>query len=389
VVDQIGRMPTNAPLSGVRVLEVAGIGPGPFAGMMLADMGADVIRIDRVSQVRLGADLDPGRDVLARGRRSVGLDLKQAEGVRAALALVEQADVLIEGFRPGVAERLGLGPERCLERNPRLVYGRMTGWGQDGPWADRAGHDIDYIALAGALRPVGPVGEPPPVPLNYVADFGGGGMLLAFGVVCALLERERSGAGQVVDAAMVDGTAALTAMFHGMLAMGLWTEEREANLLDGGAPFYRSYRCADGEFVAVGALEPQFYAELLRVLELDPQEWPQHDPQLWADQAAALAEIFAGRSRDEWADAFEGTDACVAPVLSLTEAPHHPHLAARGTFVELDGLLQPAPAPRYSRSRTALSRPPVLPGQHTDEVLADAGLSPADIRALRDAGAAR
>jgi alpha-methylacyl-CoA racemase len=389
VVDQIGRMPTNAPLSGVRVLEVAGIGPGPFAGMMLADMGADVIRIDRVSQVRLGADLDPGRDVLARGRRSVGLDLKQTEGVRAALALVEQADVLIEGFRPGVAERLGLGPERCLERNPRLVYGRMTGWGQDGPWADRAGHDIDYIALAGALRPVGPVGEPPPVPLNYVADFGGGGMLLAFGVVCALLERERSGAGQVVDAAMVDGTAALTAMFHGMLAMGLWTEEREANLLDGGAPFYRSYRCADGEFVAVGALEPQFYAELLRVLELDPQEWPQHDPQLWADQAAALAEIFAGRSRDEWADAFEGTDACVAPVLSLTEAPHHPHLAARGTFVELDGLLQPAPAPRYSRSRTALSRPPVLPGQHTDEVLADAGLSPADIRALRDAGAAR
>jgi alpha-methylacyl-CoA racemase len=389
VADQIGRMPTVAPLSGVRVLEVAGIGPGPFAGMMLADMGADVIRIDRVSQVALGADLDPGRDVLARGRRSVGLDLKQTEGVRAALALVEQADVLIEGFRPGVAERLGLGPERCLERNPRLVYGRMTGWGQDGPWADRAGHDIDYIALAGALRPVGPAGEPPPVPLNYVADFGGGGMLLAFGVVCALLERERSGAGQVVDAAMVDGTAALTAMFHGMLAMGLWTEDREANLLDGGAPFYRSYRCADGEFVAVGALEPQFYAELLRVLDLDPQEWPQHDPQRWPDQAAALAEIFAGRSRDEWAAAFEGTDACVAPVLSLTEAPQHPHLAARGTFVELDGLLQPAPAPRYSRSRTALSRPPVLPGQHTDEVLADAGLSPADIQALRDAGAAR
>jgi alpha-methylacyl-CoA racemase len=389
VADHNGTMPTTPPLAGVRVLEIAGIGPGPFAGMMLADMGADVVRVDRVAQVHLGADLDPGQDVLARGRRSVGLDLKQPEGVRAALLLAEQADVLIEGFRPGVAERLGLGPEDCLERNPRLVYGRMTGWGQDGPWAQRAGHDIDYIALAGALRPIGPAGQPPPVPLNYIADFGGGGMLLAFGIVCALLERERSGAGQVVDAAMVDGTAALTAMFHGMLAMGLWTEEREANLLDGGAPFYRCYRCADDEFVAVGALEPQFYAELLAVLGLDPEQWPQNDPTRWAAQSDALAETFATRTRDQWAAAFEGTDACVAPILSLTEAPDHPHLAARGTFVEADGLVQPAPAPRYSRSRTALSRPPVLPGQHTDEVLAGAGLSPADIRALRDAGAAR
>ena len=376
------------PLSGVRVVEIAGIGPGPFAGMLLADMGADVVRVDRAAHVAgLGAGLAPAQDVLGRGRRSVGIDLKQPAGAGAARRLAERADVLIEGFRPGVAERLGLGPDDLLAANPGLVYGRMTGWGQDGPWAPRAGHDLDYIALAGALHPVGAADAPPPVPLNYVADFGGGGMLLAFGVVCALVERSVSGRGQVVDAAMVDGAALQTAMFHGMLAMGLWSDQREANLLDGAAPFYRCYACAGGGYVAVGALEPQFYAELLARLDLDPAQWPQHDRAQWPAQAARLAEIFAGRTRDEWAEVFDGSDACVAPVLSLTEAPAHPHNVTRQTFVAVDGVVQPAPAPRFSRTAGAISGPPVRPGQHTDAVLTEAGLSPEEITALRDAGA--
>ncbi len=381
---------TTGPLASVKVVELAGIGPGPFAGMLLADAGADVVRVDRAASFPpAGANLQPSRDVLGRGRRSVGVDLKDARGAEVVLRLVEGADVLLEGFRPGVAERLGIGPDACAARNPGIVYGRMTGWGQDGPWAQRAGHDIDYAALAGALHPVGPADRPPAVPLNYVADFGGGGAFLAFGVVCALVERAVSGRGQVVDAAMVDGTAALTAMFHGMLAMALWTTEREANLLDGGAPFYRCYAASDGGFVAVGALEPQFYAELLARLELDPTAWPQHDRTRWAEQSAVLAELFASRTRDEWTAVFHGSDACVAPVLSLTEAPSHPHLAARATFVEHEGVVQPAPAPRFSRTPGALSRPPVLPGQHTEEVLADAGFSPTEITALREAAVVR
>jgi len=373
------------PLAGVRVVELAGIGPGPFAAMLLADMGADVVRVDRASAAP-GVVIPASRDLLARGRRSVGVDLKNPQGGEVVLRLLERADVLVEGFRPGVAERLGLGPDACWERNPRLVYGRMTGWGQDGPWAGIAGHDIDYIALSGALHPIGPGDRPPTVPLNYVGDFGGGALFLAFGIACALVERAASGKGQVVDAAMVDGSAALTAMFHGMQAMGLWTDERDANLLDGAAPFYRCYRCSDGRFMAVGALEPQFYAELLARLELDPAAWPQHDRDRWSEQAAALAGIFGRRTRDEWAARFEGSDACVAPVLSLTEARGHPHLAARATFVEHDGLVQPAPAPRFSRTVPELGRPPVLPGQHTDEILAEAGFGAAERAALREAG---
>ena len=374
------------PLHGVRVVELAGIGPAPFAAMLLADLGAEVVRVDRV-QHDTPASAD-ATDVLARGRRSIALDLKSPGGREAALRVADRADVLLEGFRPGVAERLGVDPDACMARNPRLVYGRMTGWGQEGPWAHRAGHDLDYIALAGALHPIGPRDEPPPVPLNYVADFGGGGMLMAFGIVCALWERERSGTGQIVDAAMVDGAAAMTAMVHGLLAGGLWEDRREANLLDGAAPFYRTYTCAGGGFVAVAALEPGFYAELLDRLGLEPGQWPQHDRGRWPAQAAAMAGIFASRTRDEWAELFDGSDACVAPVLSLTEAPEHPHLAARETFVTRDALTQPAPAPRFSRTPGALSRPPAVPGAHTDEVLAEVGYSPEEIVGLRAAGAA-
>ena len=376
------------PLAGIRVVEIAGIGPGPFAAMLLSDLGADVVRIDRAGHVPpAGAQLQPGRDVLGRGRRSVGIDLKNPAGVEVALRLAECADVLLEGFRPGVAERLGIGPDSALACNPRLVYGRMTGWGQEGPLASRAGHDLDYIAVAGALHPIGPSDRPPPVPLNFVGDFGGGGMLLAFGIACALVERATSGRGQVVDAAMVDGAAIQTAMFHGMLAMGMWTQQREANLLDGAAPFYRCYACADGGFVAVGALEPQFYAELLARLDLEPERWPQHDHDQWPAQSEALATIFAQKTRDEWAAAFEGSDACVAPVLALDEAPAHPHLVARATFTESHGIAQPAPAPRFSRTPGAIAGPPVLPGQHTDAVLREAGLTTAEIDALRQAAA--
>jgi alpha-methylacyl-CoA racemase len=365
-------------------VELAGIGPGPFAAMLLSDLGADVVRVDRAGHVPpAGANLQPGQDVLSRGRRSIGIDLKNAGGVEVVLRLVESADVLLEGFRPGVAERLGLGPDVCQERNQRLVYGRMTGWGQDGPWAARAGHDLNYIALAGALHPIGYADRPPPVPLNFIGDFGGGGMLLAFGIACALVERATSGHGQVVDAAMVDGAAIQTAMFHGMLAMGMWGAQREANLLDGGAPFYRCYACADGGYVAVGALEPQFYAELLARLELDPQQWPQNDRDRWAEQTTALAGIFATRSRDDWAVVFEGSDACVAPVLTLTEAGDHPHMAARGTFVEANGHRQPAPAPRFSRSPGAIKGPPVLAGTHTNAILAEAGFADDEVAALR------
>jgi alpha-methylacyl-CoA racemase len=370
------------PLAGVGVVELAGIGPGPFAAMLLADMGADVVRVDRVPA---GGAAGAGTDLLARGRRSVGVHLKDPRGAAVVLRLAERADVLLEGFRPGVAERLGVGPDACAARNPRLVYGRMTGWGQQGPRAGQAGHDLDYIALAGALHPIGPAAGPPVVPLNYVADLGGGGAFLAFGIACALVERARSGRGQVVDAAMVDGVAALTALFHGMAAAGAWTDEREANLLDGGAPFYRCYRAADG-FVAVGALEPQFYGELLDRLGMDATDWPQHDRTRWPALARELERRFAARPRDHWATHFAESDACVAPVLKLSEAPADPHLAARGTFVEHAGLVQPAPAPRFSRTAPVLSRPPVLPGQHTDEILAENGYDHREITALRAEG---
>jgi alpha-methylacyl-CoA racemase len=373
------------PLDGVRVIEMAGIGPGPFAAMMLADMGADVIRIDRPGARSLG---DPARDVLNRGRPSVAVDLKHPEGVGVVLRLVESADALIEGFRPGVMERLGLGPDVCLERNPRLVYGRMTGWGQDGPMAQAAGHDINYISLAGALRSFARRGERPVPPLNLVGDFGGGGMLLAFGVVCALLEAGRSGRGQVVDAAMVDGTAVLMSMIWGMRAMGVWQDEPGTNLLDTGAPFYDVYECADGRYISIGALEGQFYAELIERAGLAGEDLPhQMDRPRWEELRTRLAALFRTRTRDEWCALLEGTDACFAPVLSMAEAPEHPHNRARGTFVAPDGIVQPAPAPRFSRTPAAIRRPPSAPGADTDEALAAWGFTAEEIAKLRDAGA--
>jgi alpha-methylacyl-CoA racemase len=379
------------PLDGVKILEIAGIGPGPFAAMMLADMGADVIRVDRAQSVMGGDPAAPPADVLNRGRRSIGLDLKNADGVETLLELVESADALIEGFRPGVTERLGFGPDVCLARNPRLVYGRMTGWGQTGPYAAAAGHDINYIALAGALDPIGRAGEKPVPPLNLVGDFGGGGMLLAFGLVCALLEARGSGQGQVVDAAMVDGAAVLTTMFHALRAMGVWNDERGTNLLDTGAHFYEVYETSDGKHVSVGSIERQFYAELLERTGLagDERFAHQHDRSAWPALKEQLAELFRTKTRDEWCELLEGTDVCFAPVLSLGEAPHHPHNVERGTFVERDGVVQPAPAPRFSRTSPQIQRPPAHAGQHTDEVLADWGFDPEAVAKLRDTGAIR
>jgi alpha-methylacyl-CoA racemase len=332
------------PLTGIAVVEFAGIAAAPFGTMMLADMGADVVRIERPGYERT-AELRV--DVLARGRRTVVVDLKDPAGVEAALALVDGADALVEGFRPGVMERLGLGPEVCLARNPRLVYGRMTGWGQQGPLAAAVGHDINYIALSGALHAIGTADGGPVVPLNLVGDFGGGGMLLAFGVVCALFEARSSGHGQVVDAAMTDGAALLMSLTYALHDSGRWTNRRGTNLLDGGAPHYNVYRCADARWIAVGALEPQFYAALLDGLGIDdPAFRPVPAPASWNALRARIAAVVATRTRDEWCAAFEGTDACVSPVLDLDEAPHHPHNVARGTFVRRDGMLQPAPAPR-------------------------------------------
>jgi alpha-methylacyl-CoA racemase len=377
------------PLTGVRVLELAGIGPGPYAAMVLSDMGAEVVRIDRAASVPASPPGRPPVDVLNRGRRSVAVDLKVPEGVEAVLRLVASADALIEGFRPGVTERLGLGPDVCLERSPRLVYGRMTGWGQDGPYASAAGHDINYIALAGALAHIGRAGAPPTPPLNLVGDFGGGGLLLAFGIACGLFETSRSGQGQVVDAAMIDGAANLMAMFWGFRAMGIWSPERGTNLLDTGAHFYDVYECADGGFVSIGSIEPQFYAELLKRtgLDGDPELAGQMDRSTWPALKAKLAEVFRSRTRDEWCDEMEATDVCFAPVLSMDEAASHPHNVARGTFETRDGVVQPAPAPRFSRTAPELDRPPAFPGQHTDEVLADWGFAEDEVAALRDAGA--
>jgi alpha-methylacyl-CoA racemase len=377
-------------LSGIRVIEIEAIGPAPFAGMMLADHGAEVLRVDRIAASGLGvAAADPGRDPLGRGKRSVALDLKRSEGVAAALRLVERADALIEGFRPGVMERLGLGPDACLARNPRLVYGRMTGYGQSGPWAERAGHDIDYIALAGALSAIGPADAPTP-PLNLVGDFGGGGMLLAFGVVAALLSARNTGKGQVVDAAMVEGASLLAAFVHGLAAQGLWREGRASNLLDGGAPFYGVYRTADGEFLALGAIEPKFYAEMIGKLGLAGAALPeQMDRARWPELKARIAQAVAARSRAEWEKIFDGGDACAAPVLGLAEAARHPHNAARESFVAAFGVTQPAPAPRFALTPGGIAGPPPRPGEHTQAALRDWGFAAGEIDALLRSGAAR
>jgi len=379
----------SGPLAGVKVLELGGVGPGPFCGMMLADMGADVLRIDRLQDTGLGlAPIEPKYHVMLRGRRSLALDLKQPESVEAALALVAKADVLIEGFRPGVTERLGLGPDTCLARNPRLVYGRMTGWGQDGPLAQSAGHDINYIALTGVLHAIGRRGEPPIAPLNLVGDFGGGGMYLAFGIACALYEARASGKGQVIDAAMTEGSASLLAMIYGRMAAGQWRDERGVNPIDGGRPWYDVYETADGKHVAIGANEGVFYAELLAHLALDPKTLPdRHDQNGWPELRAAFTAAFKKRTRDEWCKLMEGTDVCFAPVLSLAEAPQHAHNRARQAFLEIDGVTQPAPAPRFSRTPGAVSRGAPRRGEGGAEALADWGFSHAEIEALESHGA--
>jgi alpha-methylacyl-CoA racemase len=373
------------PLSGVRVIEIASLAPAPFGCMILADLGADVLRVDRAE--RCGPDAPQPADPLSRGRRSIGLNLKDPAAVDVLLRLVADADVLVEGFRPGVAERLGFGPEVCAERNPGLIFARMTGWGQDGPLAPTAGHDIDYIAISGALGMVGRAGESPVPPVNLIGDFGGGGMLLALGVLAALVERAGSGQGQVVDAAMVDGSALLTSFVYGLRAMGGWQDRRGTNLLDGGAPFYDTYATADGEYLAVGALEPQFYAALLQGLGLtDVALPPQHDRKRWPELRQRFAETFASRTRAEWEQVFAGTDACVSPVLSLAEAPAHPHALARNAFVSVGGVTQPAPAPRFGRTAAAQPAAPPRPGADTDAVLTGLGLSAGEIAGLRARG---
>jgi alpha-methylacyl-CoA racemase len=378
----------SGPLDGIRIIELAGLGPAPFAGMMLCDAGADIVRIDRADRATFPPQSGAHVDLMNRGRRSVAVDLKHPGGVALVLRLVESADGLMEGFRPGVAERLGLGPDVCLSRNPRLVYGRMTGWGQDGSMAAAAGHDIDYIALAGALDPIGRAGERPLPPLNLVGDFGGGGMMLAFGMCAAIISARQTGSGQVVDAAMVDGAASLMTMTFTLRQAGTWQDERGTNLLDTGAHFYEVYETSDGGFMAVGAIEAQFYAELIRRLGLDGEELPdQSDRQAWPAMKERFARVFASRTRAEWEKVFEGSDACVAPVLSLAEAPGHPHNQVRGTFTEVSGVLQPAPAPRFTGTPGAIRRPPPNPGQYADEALADWGVAAGEIAELRSSGA--
>ena len=380
----------SGPLEGIRIVELAGLGPAPFAGMMLSDAGADIIRIDRSDRAQYPPHQDPHVDLMNRGRRSVAVDLKHPDGVALVLRLVEGADGLMEGFRPGVAERLGLGPDECLARNPRLAYGRMTGYGQEGPMAQSAGHDIDYIALSGALEAIGRAGERPVPPLNLVGDFGGGGMLLAYGMLAAILGARTTGRGQVIDAAMVDGAAALMTMTYTLRGAGIWKDERGTNLLDTGAHFYEVYETSDGGFMGVGAIEPQFYAELMRLLGLGDEDLStQMDRTAWPAMKERFSAIFATRTRAEWEEVFAGSDACVAPVLSPAEAPDHPHNRARGTFTEVAGVVQPAPAPRFLSTPGAIRRPPPNPGQHGDEALADWGLSSDDVAGLRESGAIR
>ncbi|MDA0787924.1 MAG: CaiB/BaiF CoA-transferase family protein [Proteobacteria bacterium] len=370
------------PLAGTKIIELAGIGPGPFCGMMLADMGAEVIRVDRAGGAGRG-----GRDVLARGRKSIAIDLKHARGRELVLTLCQEADALFEGFRPGVTERLGLGPDDCMARNPKLVYGRMTGWGQEGPMAQAAGHDINYISLAGALHAIGAKGGKPVPPLNLVGDFGGGGMLLAFGLVCGMLEAQRSGRGQVVDAAMVDGAAILMAMFFTMNGMAAFKDERGSNMLDSGAHFYDTYETSDGRYISIGSIEPQFYALLLEKAGLDKDEFSaQMDQSLWPTLKDKVAAAFRTRTRDEWCEIMEGSDVCFAPVLSLNEVHEHPHNVHRQTFVQLDGLTQPAPAPRFSRTAATLSHGSRRPGEDGRQVLESAGISSDEIDSLVETG---
>ncbi|MGW7441596.1 CaiB/BaiF CoA transferase family protein [Streptomyces sp. NPDC054849] len=359
----------SGPLAGVRVVELAGIGPGPFAAMLLADLGADVVRVDRPGGG--GLAVNPAYDITNRGKRSVLIDLKSADGAARVLDLVERADILIEGFRPGVAERLGVGPAACHALNPKLVYGRMTGWGQEGPLAHTAGHDIAYIAVTGALGMIGEPGEPPAVPANLVGDYAGGSLYLVIGVLAALQHARATGTGQVVDAAIVDGTAHLTAMIHGMMAAGGWQDRRGANLLDGGCPFYGTYETSDGRYMAVGALEQQFYDTFVELLGITDVAPARKDLARWGELREAVAARFKTRTREEWTAVFEGSDACVAPVLSLREAPDHPHLAARGTFTDFGGIVQPAPAPRFSATPVAVTGGPAQPGAHTGSVAAD------------------
>ncbi|ODT88072.1 CaiB/BaiF CoA-transferase family protein [Phenylobacterium sp. SCN 70-31] len=372
----------QGPLSGLKIVEFAGIGPGPFCGMLLSDLGADVVRIDRKGQGR-GAP----SDVTSRGRRSVALDLKTPEAVETCLKLMERADAIIEGFRPGVMERLGLGPDLALKRNPNLVYGRMTGWGQTGPYAQAAGHDMNYIAITGALHAIGTQDKPVP-PLNLVGDFGGGALYLAFGVLAGVIQARETGRGQVVDCAMSDGAASLMAMFYGFKGAGGWKEERRSNLLDGGAHFYDTYQCSDGKWVSIGSIEPQFYALLLEKTGIDDPDFQrQHDRTMWPALREKLAAVIARKTRDEWTEIMGGTDVCFAPVLDLDEAPKHPHNAARQTFVEIAGVVQPAPAPRFSATPGAIQGPPPAIGAHDREALTDWGFSDADIGALKSAGA--
>jgi len=374
------------PLQGVKIIEVGGIGPGPFCAQMLSDMGADIVRVDRKGA---GEGLINKKfNILHRNRRSIAVDLKKPEGIEIVLKLIEQADALIEGYRPGVMEKLGLGPEICMQRNLKLVFGRMTGWGQDGPMAKIAGHDINYIALSGALHALGRPGQKPVPPLNLVGDFGGGGMLLAFGIVCGIFEAQKSGKGQVVDAAMVDGAAILMGMFYGMLAGDMWTTVPGTNWLDGGAHFYDTYETADGKWVAIGSIEPQFYALLLKHAGLDDPDFKnQMDMEKWPELKKKTEAVFKSKTRDEWCQIMENTDVCFAPVLSMTEAMEHPHNVARKTFVEFDGVMQPAPAPRFSRTKPEIKLPPPTPDEHNETALADWGFSMAEIENFKSRGA--
>jgi alpha-methylacyl-CoA racemase len=371
------------PLHGFKIIEIAGIGPGQFCGMLLADMGAQLIRVDRKSGADLGIGIPARINLMNRSRPTIAIDLKQEKGAELVLRLCEDADALFEGYRPGVMERLGLGPEQCMQRNERLVYGRMTGWGQSGPLANSVGHDTNYIALTGALHSIGEKDRPPPIPLNLIGDFGGGGIYLAMGMLAAMLEASKSGKGQIVDAAMVDGVASMMTVFYGMLAGGMWKDERHSNLLDGAAPFFRNYETSDKKYIAVCALERRFYRALLEALgveEIDPAD--QYQAEKWPEQVKVFANLFRSKSRDEWSEVFKGTDACVAPVLSLTEAPIHPHNEARETFVTVDDVLQPAPAPRFSRTASGISSAPNEPGEGDRKALADWGLSEAEIEEL-------
>jgi len=381
-------MPPTGPLAGIKVVELAGIGPAPFCCMLLADMGAEIIRVDRLAPADLGVPADPRFQVTYRGRRSIAVDLKSSEGVGIVKRMVADADVLVEGYRPGVTERMGLGPADCMTINPRLVYGRMTGWGQDGPLAQAAGHDINYIALTGALDAIGTHGGDPIPPLNLVGDFAGGALYLAFGIACALLESRTSGKGQVVDGAIVDGVANLMAGMFGNIARGDWSRQRGGNLLSGGRPWYGVYRTLDDQYITFGAVENRFYKELLERTGLDEaQLLPRQDPAGWPDLAEKLRAVIRTRTRQQWTELLEGTDVCFAPVLNVDEAPEHPHMKARGIFVEAYGMMQPAPAPRFSRSEPSIRRPPPMAGQHTREVLQEMGYDAQRIDALFANGA--